>query len=120
MRKLATITAATSAALFVAAHRTGPAPAALTGQVSRQGRDGRRCRERQEGRGTITVAARRKGQYNFPAERLEPGITRSAPSAGYDLDGPKAADVAPGRRPPPTSLKPTRNLTRQLTNASGC
>src|SRR6202035_210149 len=46
---------------------------------------------------TISVVSDDKGQYSFPAARLEPGhYTLGARAAGYDLDGPKAADVTAG------------------------
>ena len=46
---------------------------------------------------TTTVVTNDKGQYSFPADRLEPGhynITIRA--AGYDLAGPKQVDVGAG------------------------
>src|SRR6202049_4167948 len=46
---------------------------------------------------TTTVVSNDKGQFSFPADRLEPGrynITIRA--AGYSLAGPKQADVAAG------------------------
>src|SRR5580700_2812192 len=46
---------------------------------------------------TTTVVTNDKGQYSFPADRLEPGhynITIRA--AGYNLVGPKQVDVAGG------------------------
>src|SRR5712671_4748528 len=68
---------------------------------------------------TISVVTNEKGQYSFPAARLEPGhYTLGARAAGYDLDGPKAADVAAGTAATADiKLKPTRNLPGQLTNA---
>src|SRR5580700_5152054 len=46
---------------------------------------------------TTTVVSNDKGQFSFPADRLEPGhydITIRA--AGYNLVGPKQVDVAGG------------------------
>jgi len=46
---------------------------------------------------TVTVVTDAKGQYSFPADRLDAGhygITIRA--AGYNLDGPKAVDIASG------------------------
>src|SRR4029077_2046434 len=46
---------------------------------------------------TVTVVTDAKGQYSFPADRLDAGhyaITIRA--AGYNLDGPKAVDIAAG------------------------
>ena len=48
---------------------------------------------------TTTVVTNDKGQFSFPAGKLEPGkynITIRA--AGYTLVGPKTVDVAAGRR----------------------
>jgi virginiamycin B lyase len=119
-----TITAATSVALFVLPLTArAQAPAALTGQVSsaKEGAMEGVVVSAKKAGGTITVSvvSDEKGQYNFPAERLEPGhYTLSARAAGYDLDGPKAADVAAGQAATADiKLKPTRNLPRQLTNA---
>src|SRR5438876_9926024 len=43
---------------------------------------------------TVTVVSDAKGQYGFPAGRLTAGkYTISARAAGYDLVGPKTADV---------------------------
>ena len=68
---------------------------------------------------TVSVISNDKGQYSFPADRLEPGhYTLSARAVGYDLDGPKAADVAAGQATTADmTLKPTKDLSRQLTNA---
>jgi virginiamycin B lyase len=45
----------------------------------------------------LSVVTDEKGQYNFPAARLEPGhYTISTLAAGYDLDGPKAVEVTAG------------------------
>jgi streptogramin lyase len=68
---------------------------------------------------TVSVTTNEKGEYSFPADRLEPGhYTLGARAVGYDLDGPKAADVtAGGAAKADLALKPTRNLSTQLTNA---
>ena len=68
---------------------------------------------------TVSVVTDDKGQYSFPASRLAPGhYTLSARAVGYDLDGPKVADVAAGQATTADiKLKPTRNLSAQLTNA---
>ena len=68
---------------------------------------------------TVSVISDEKGRYTFPAERLEPGhYALSARAAGYDLDGPNAADVAAGQTAAADiKLKPTHNLPGQLTNA---
>jgi streptogramin lyase len=68
---------------------------------------------------TVSVISDDKGHFSFPASRLDPGHYALAIRAvGYDLDGPKAADIAAGQ--PATAdikLKPTRNLTGQMSNA---
>jgi virginiamycin B lyase len=68
---------------------------------------------------TVSVITDDKGQYSFPASRLAPGhYTLSARAVGYDLDGPNAANVAAGQATTADiKLKPTRNLSAQLTNA---
>jgi len=68
---------------------------------------------------TISVVTNEKGEYSFPASRLEPGhYTLGARAVGYDLDGPKAADVTAGQAATADiKLKPTQNLASQLTNA---
>src|SRR5215216_4361130 len=44
---------------------------------------------------TISVVTNEKGEYSFPATKLEPGkYTISIRAAGYDLGGAKAVDVA--------------------------
>src|SRR6266852_854923 len=113
------ITAAAATALLVSPHAArAQAPAALAGQVSsaKEGAMEGVVVSAKKAGGTITVSvvSDEKGQYNFPAERLEPGhYALSARAAGYDLDGPKAADVAAGQAATADiKLKPTRNLPR--------
>ena len=46
---------------------------------------------------TTTVVSNDKGQFSFPADRIEPGkYTITIRAAGYDLVGPKTVDVAAG------------------------
>ena len=118
------ITAAAAAATFVLPQfAQAQAPVALGGQVSsaKEGAMEGVVVSAKKAGGTITVSviSDEKGQYNFPAERLEPGQnTLSARAAGYDLDGPKTADVAAGQAATADiKLKPTHNLPGQLTNA---
>jgi virginiamycin B lyase len=68
---------------------------------------------------TVSVVTDDKGHYSFPAARLEPGhYTLSARAVGYDLDGPKTADVTAGQAASADiKLKPTQHLPNQLTNA---
>ena len=63
---------------------------------------------------TTTVVSNDKGQFSFPAGRLEPGhYTITIRAAGYDLAGPKQVDVAAGAAPPPTSSSPRRKNIRR-------
>ena len=68
---------------------------------------------------TTTVVSDSKGHFSFPASRLEPGrYTLTIRAVGYDLEGPKVAEIAAGQ--PATAdikLRPTRNLPKQLSNA---
>ena len=68
---------------------------------------------------TISVVTDEHGRYRFPPGRLQAGhYALSTRAAGFDLDGPTAADVAsgaPGRVD--LKLRKTRNLSKQLTNA---
>src|SRR5258708_1020960 len=67
---------------------------------------------------TITVVSDQKGEYSFPAGRLDPGhYTIAIRAGGYDLDGPKALDIAGGGSKADIKLIKTRNLASQLTNA---
>jgi virginiamycin B lyase len=99
------------------------APAALTGQVSSAAEgamEGVVISAKRDGSTvTISVISDSKGKFSFPASKLEPGrYSLAIRAVGYDLDGPKTADVAAGT--PATAdikLKPTKNLPRQLTNA---
>jgi virginiamycin B lyase len=44
---------------------------------------------------TISVVTNEKGEYNFPATKLDPGkYTISIRAAGYDLDEAKTVDIA--------------------------
>jgi virginiamycin B lyase len=98
------------------------APAALTGQVTSAAEgamEGVLVSARRDGATTtITVVSDDKGRFSFPAAKLEPGrYTLAIRAVGYDLDGPKTADVVAGTAAADIKLKPTRNLPKQLTNA---
>ena len=76
--------------------------AALSGQVSsaeEAAMEGVLVSAKREGSNiTTTVVSNDKGQFSFPADRLEPGhYNISIRAAGYSLAGPKAVDIA-GRR----------------------
>ena len=68
---------------------------------------------------TVSVISDDKGHYSFPADRLGAGKYRiSIRAVGYDLDGPKAAELADGKAgAADIKLRKTRNLSHQLTNA---
>jgi streptogramin lyase len=67
---------------------------------------------------TITVVSDAKGQYRFPAAKLEPGrYAIGIRAVGYDLEGPGAADVAAGKTAAlDLKLKKTADLAAQLSN----
>ena len=105
--------------IFVA-HAQAPA---LTGQVSSAAEgpmEGVVVSAKREGSTlTISVVSDNTGKFSFPASKLEPGrYSLAVRAVGYDLDGPKTADVAAGRTTTAdVKLRPTRNLAKQLTNA---
>jgi streptogramin lyase len=67
---------------------------------------------------TITVVSDAKGQYVFPASRLEPGkYAVTIRAAGYDLAGPSSVEVsAKGGATSDLKLVRTKDLAAQLTN----
>src|SRR5215510_5571664 len=99
------------------------APAALTGQVSSAAEgpmEGVVVSAKREGSTlTISVVSDNSGKFSFPASKLEPGrYSLAIRAVGYELDGPKTADVAAGRSTTAdVKLRPARNLAKQLTNA---
>lgn len=117
-----TIVAASAAAIFITAGAQAQ-QAALTGKVSsadESAMEGVLINAKKDGGNiTITVVSDDKGQYSFPASKLSPGhYALSIRASGYDLDGPKEADVVADK--PVTAdvkLKKTRNLANQLSNA---
>ena len=68
---------------------------------------------------TISVATDDKGRFSFPATRLEPGqYALSTRAVGYDLEGPKTAEVLAGQTASvEIKLAPTKNLAKQMSNA---
>src|SRR5258708_27879419 len=77
------------------------AAAALTGQVTSAEEgpmEGVLVSAKKDGSTiTVTVVTDAKGQYSFPADRLAAGHYAIATRAiGYNLDGPKAVDIAAG------------------------
>ena len=66
----------------------------------------------------VTVVTDAKGQYSFPADRLTAGHYAIATRAiGYDLNGPKAVDIAAGGSKADIKLDKTKNLVNQLSSA---
>ena len=67
---------------------------------------------------TTTVVSNDKGQFSFPADRLEPGhYSITIRAAGYVLVGPKTIDVAPGASAmADIKLAKTNNVAAQLSN----
>jgi len=124
-KRISVFTAAALAAFcFAATHAaTAQAPVALAGQVSsaKEGAMEGVVVSAKKAGGTITVSvvSDAKGHYSFPASKLEPGqYALTIRAVGYELDGPKTAEVA--AEPAATAdirLKPTHNLSGQLTNA---
>jgi virginiamycin B lyase len=138
MRTGLPIFAAVAAVCFTlpdAAPALAQAPAALAGQVSsaQEGAMEGVVVSAKKAGGTITVSvvSDAKGHYSFPARRIEPGQYALAIRAiGYELDGPKTADVA--ARAPATpatpaapataatadiTLRPAKKLALQMSNA---
>lgn len=68
---------------------------------------------------TTTVVTDDKGQYSFPAARLEPGkYTVTIRAVGYVLDGPKTVEISAAKdAKADLKLGITRNVKTQLTNA---
>jgi virginiamycin B lyase len=68
---------------------------------------------------STTVVTDDKGQFSFPAARLEPGkYTIAIRAVGYVLDGPKSIEIpAGGNAKADIKLNKTRNLAAQLSNA---
>jgi len=104
------------------ARANGESPA-MTGQVTSQKEgpmEGVVVGAKKDG-GTVTVnvVSDAKGRFSFPAGKLEPGrYALKVRAAGYDLDGAKAVDVAAGKTTSANlKLKPTDNLSAQLTDA---
>lgn len=99
------------------------ADAALTGQVSSAeegAMEGVLVSAQKDGSTVrVTVVSDDKGRYSFPAAKLDPGhYSLRIRAAGYDLDSPKAADVAAGQATSADlKLTKTKNLSGQLNNA---
>lgn len=68
---------------------------------------------------TTTVVSNAKGEFTFPADRLEPGRYRLAiRAAGYALAGPGEVEVTAGAQPATAvTLAGAKNIAAQLSNA---
>src|SRR5712671_7904650 len=68
---------------------------------------------------TTTVVTNDKGQYVFPADRLEPGkYNISIRAVGYVLDGTKSVEIGAAKEAKADiQLGTARNVLMQLTNA---
>jgi virginiamycin B lyase len=66
-----------------------------------------------------TVVSNDKGEYSFPADRIEPGrYGISIRAAGYVLDGPNSVEIAgAGKASADLKLAKARNITGTLSNA---
>src|ERR1700739_2976658 len=113
-------------ALALVAAAPGPlqaqSSAALTGTVSSQqegAMEGVLVSAKKEGSTiTVTVVSDDKGNFSFPAAKLEPGkYNISTRATGYDLQGPGSVDVAAGKAATAdVKLVKTRNIARQMSN----
>ena len=96
---------------------------ALTGQVSsiEDGpMEGVLVSARQEGSAvTVTVVSDEQGRYSLPSAKVVPGhYTIRIRAVGYDLDGPKAVDVAADKTvTADLKLRKAKNVAGQLTDA---
>src|SRR5207302_1959906 len=96
--------------------------AALSGQVSSAGEgamEGVLVSAKKDGSTvTTTVVSNDKGQFSFPADRLEPGhYSITIRAAGYSLVGPKALDIGAGAAATAdVKLEKAKNLIGQLSN----
>src|SRR5262247_334913 len=129
MRKKLFLAIAAVSALSVGVATANPVHAndslavALTGQVSSQKEglmEGVIVGAKKDGSTiTVNVTSDEKGRYTFPASKLSPGrYALKVRAAGYDLDGPKEVNVVAEKTTTANlRLKPTQDLSAQLTNA---
>jgi streptogramin lyase len=124
MRKAICLTIVAVLVLLAGARDSGANGAvALTGQVSSQKEglmEGVMVGAKKEGSTiAVNVTSDAKGRFNFPADRLAPGrYALKIRAVGYDLDGPQSIEVVAGKAATANiKLKPTDNLSAQLTDA---
>ena len=105
------ITAETSGEVTLAGQVTSTADGAMEGVVVTAKREGSTI--------AVSVISDADGRYRFPADSLEAGShVLSIRAVGYDLDGPRAAEVgASGTTTVDLTLRPTLDVEAQLTNA---
>src|SRR5262245_23836552 len=127
LRRLALVASAGFALLLVlsaspaAAQGAGDKAAALAGQVTSVEEGPMEgvivSAKKDASTVTVSVISDAQGRYSFPAARLEPGrYSLQIRAVGYDLEGPKAAEVKASE--PATAdlkLRKARNLSKQLT-----
>src|SRR5947209_5717994 len=67
---------------------------------------------------TVSVISDQKGNFSFPAAKIEPGsYTLRIRAAGYELDGPKTVEVGAQSAPVAVKLRKALNVTSQLTSS---
>ena len=123
-KRLSLIAGALALVLWTgASHAQSQPPAALAGTVSsaKEGlMEGVVVSAKKAGSTvTVSVATDDKGRFSFPAAKLEPGqYALSTRAIGYDLEGPKTAEVSAGQTASvEIKLGPTKNLSKQMSNA---
>lgn len=120
---LLALTAGAITAVLAAVPAQAQAPAPLTGQVSSAAEGAMEgvvvSAKRDGSTTTISVISDQTGKFSFPAAKLAPGrYTLAIRAVGYELEGPRTAEVAAGTTTTAdVKLRPTRNLAKQLTNA---
>src|SRR4029453_13255720 len=113
----------TSAAFAVAVVPSGLAQAAgkITGQIisAEEGAmEGVVVSAKKDGSTiAISIVSDDKGNFSFPAAKLEPGkYTLHIRAIGYELDGPKTVEVADDGAPVAVKLKKTKSPAAQPTS----
>jgi streptogramin lyase len=66
---------------------------------------------------TVSVVSNDKGEFSFPADKLQPGdYALSVKAGGYDLDGPKSVSLSEKPQAIDVKLVKTTNIAPQLSN----
>jgi virginiamycin B lyase len=103
----------------ISSHAQTAAPAALTGKVSsaEEGLMEGVVIRAKKGIVTVSVVSNAKGEFSFPAAKLEPGsYALSIRATGYDLTGPSTVTLAGAPLNVDLKLTKTKNIAAQLTN----